>query len=572
MRDRAILRIRIITTLVLLLALGLLVRAYFLQIPGHAFYVAEAKEQYVHTAQNIFNRGTISFTTKQDEQVSAAAIRSGYLLAINPSRIADPLQSYHILERYIDLDQETFVHRATLPQRTYVEIDDKITNDQADSIAEHDLSGVMLYRNQWRYYPGDDLAAQTIGFTGFGENADPVPEGLYGLERYYDDVLERDNESLSVNFFAEIFSNLGSLVVADQDGERGDVVTSIEPTVARMLESELNSVQDEYGSKMTGGIIMDPHTGAIYAMGVVPGYDNNDRSGVSIQQFRNPLVQDVYEFGSIMKALTMAAGIDAGVVKPSTTYYDSGELTLDGYTIRNYDGRGRGEVSMQEVLNQSLNTGVSYIVDTMGMQRFREYFLGLQLGEETGIDLPSETNGLVDNLDSPRKIEYATASYGQGIAMTPVATIRALATLANRGKMVTPHLAESIVYENGRVQELEYPEGEQIFRPETTETVSRMLTRVVDEALAGGDVALPHFTVAAKTGTAQMADPVNGGYAEEEFFHSFFGYFPAYEPRFIVLLYTVEPQGVRYASETLTDPFMDITSFLLNYYQISPDR
>lgn len=572
MRDRAILRIRIITTLVLLLALGLLVRAYFLQIPGHAFYVAEAKEQYVHTAQNIFNRGTISFTTKQDEQVSAAAIRSGYLLAINPSRIADPLQSYHILERYIDLDQETFVHRATLPQRTYVEIDDKITNDQADSIAEHDLSGVMLYRNQWRYYPGDDLAAQTIGFTGFGENADPVPEGLYGLERYYDDVLERDNESLSVNFFAEIFSNLGSLVVADQDGERGDVVTSIEPTVARMLESELNSVQDEYGSKMTGGIIMDPHTGAIYAMGVVPGYDNNDRSGVSIQQFRNPLVQDVYEFGSIMKALTMAAGIDAGVVKPSTTYYDSGELTLDGYTIRNYDGRGRGEVSMQEVLNQSLNTGVSYIVDTMGMQRFREYFLGLQLGEETGIDLPSETNGLVDNLDSPRKIEYATASYGQGIAMTPVATIRALATLANRGKMVTPHLAESIVYENGRVQELEYPEGEQIFRPETTETVSRMLTRVVDEALAGGDVALPHFTVAAKTGTAQMADPVNGGYAEDEFFHSFFGYFPAYEPRFIVLLYTVEPQGVRYASETLTDPFMDITSFLLNYYQISPDR
>lgn len=572
MRNRAILRIRIITTLVLLLALGLMVRAYFLQIPGHTFYIAEAKEQYVHTAQNIFNRGTISFTTKEGERMSAAAVRSGYLLAVNPARINDPERVFTRLESYVDLDKETFLHRATLPKRTYVEIDDEVTSDQADAVADEDLSGVMLYRNQWRYYPGDDLAAQTIGFTGLVEDNDLVPRGRYGLERYYEHVLTRDNESLSVNFFAEIFSNLGSLVVTTEDEERGDVVTSIEPTVARMLENELHSVQDEYGSKITGGIIMDPYTGEIYAMEAVPGYNNNDRSGVSIEQFRNPLVQDVYEFGSIMKALTIAAGIDSGAVSPGTTYYDAGEITLDGYTIRNFDGRGRGEVDMQEVLNQSLNTGVSFIVDTMGTKRFREYFHGLQLGTETGIDLPNEAHGLVSNLDSPRKIEYATASYGQGIATTPIATIRALATLANGGEMVTPHVARAIEYENGRTRVIDPPAGEQVFTSETTETVSRMLTNVVDEALAGGDVALPHYTVAAKTGTAQMADPENDGYAEDKFLHSFFGYFPAYEPRFIVLLYTVEPQGVRYASETLTDPFMDITSFLLNYYQVPPDR
>jgi cell division protein FtsI/penicillin-binding protein 2 len=207
----------------------------------------------------------------------------------------------------------------------------------------------------------------------------------------------------------------------------------------------------------------------------------------------------------------------------------------------------------------------------MGTSKFRDYFLGLQIGNKTGIDLPGETEGLVSNLHSPRKIEYATASYGQGIATTPIGTIRALASLASGGKVVTPHLARSIVYENGEVETIDPPEPKQVFSSETTETVSRMLVTVVDEALAGGNVALPHYTVAAKTGTAQMADP-NGGYYDDRYFHSFFGYFPAYDPRFIVLLYTVEPKGVRYASETLTDPFMDITSFLLNYYQVPPDR
>jgi len=553
------------------LALGLLVRAYFLQIPGHAFYIAEAKEQYVHTAQNIFNRGTVSFTTKTGEQMSAAAIRSGYLLAVNPSRIGNPEETYAVIEEYVDLDKETFLHRATLPERTYVEIDDQVTTEEADFIVEQDLSGVMLYRNQWRYYPGDDLAAQTIGFTGFVDGEQTVPVGLYGLERYYEPILTRDNESLSVNFFAEIFSNLGSLVVNNSDERRGDVITSMEPTVTRMLEKELYSVQDKYGSKLSGGIVMDPQTGEIFAMSVVPGYNNNDRSGVGIEQFRNPLVQDVYEFGSIIKPLTMAAGIDSGVVSPSTTYYDAGHLTLDGYTISNYDGRGRGTVPMQQILSQSLNTGVSFIVDTMGTSKFRDYFLGLQIGNKTGIDLPGETEGLVSNLHSPRKIEYATASYGQGIATTPIGTIRALASLASGGKVVTPHLARSIVYENGEVETIDPPEPKQVFSSETTETVSRMLVTVVDEALAGGNVALPHYTVAAKTGTAQMADP-NGGYYDDRYFHSFFGYFPAYDPRFIVLLYTVEPKGVRYASETLTDPFMDITSFLLNYYQVPPDR
>ena len=208
----------------------------------------------------------------------------------------------------------------------------------------------------------------------------------------------------------------------------------------------------------------------------------------------------------------------------------------------------------------------------MGKEKFREYFLNYKLGSETGIDLPNEAFGLVDNLNSPREVEYATASFGQGIAMTPIAVTRALATLANGGKLVTPHLAKRIEYDNGNVKEIKYPEGARVLSEETSEEISRMLTTVVDDALRNGNDSLPHHTIGAKTGTAQIPDPVNGGYYEDKFLHSFFGYFPAFEPRFIVFMYTVEPHGVKYASETLTTPFMEITRFLINYYSIPPDR
>ncbi|MCA9359608.1 penicillin-binding protein 2, partial [Candidatus Kaiserbacteria bacterium] len=396
--------------------------------------------------------------------------------------------------------------------------------------------------------------------------------GKYGLERQYDNVLFEKRQVMSVNFFAELFSNLGEIVYKKEDNSTGDIVTTLEPSVSRMLDSVLQEANDKYESNLTGAIIMRPHTGEIVAMNAVPGFDLNDRKDATIDQFQNPLVENVYEFGSTIKALTVAAGLDSGAITPYSTYYDSGSIVLDKFTIRNYDGKGRGTVPMQEILNQSLNTGVSWIVTQMGKEKFREYFLNYKLGSESGIDLPNESYGLIENLNSPRDVEYATVSFGQGIAMTPIAATRALATLANGGRLVTPHLVTSIEYDSGESKEIRYPEGNQVLSEETSEEISRMLTTVVDDALRGGTVAMPHHTIAAKTGTAQIPDPVNGGYYEDKFLHSFFGYFPAFEPEFIVFMYTVEPKGVGYASETLTEPFMDIAQFLINYYSIPPDR
>lgn len=572
MRAKAVIRIRIITGVVLIIAAVLLVRLYILQIDKHEVFAAQANQQYVHTVQNVFNRGSIFLTTRDGERVSAASVRSGFVLAINPQQINKPEHHFAHLEPHIDIDKETFIHRANLPERTYVEIATRVLSQQAEEIRELELSGVMLYRNQWRYYPGDSLAAQTIGFVAHGSDPSEPIQGRYGLERQYENVLGRNNHALAINLFAEIFGHISGVEGEEGTNTPGHVITTLEPTVSRMLDNVLYDLHQKYTATYTGGIIMDPQTGAVRAMSHIPNFNNNDRRGASIAQFRNPLVENVYEFGSIVKAITIAAGIDSDTITPQSRYYDTGAIEIDRFTIRNFDGRARGDVTMQDVLNNSLNTGVSYIVDQMGTANFRQYLINLGFAEPSGVDLPNDAGGLTGNLNSPRRVEYATASFGQGVALTPMAMIRALAALGNGGSLVTPHIVQAIEYEDGYTESMVPEATPGVFRAETSDTISRMLTNTVDEALRGGTVALPNHTVGAKTGTAQIPNPEIGGYYEDRFLHSFFGYFPAYEPEFIVLLYTIDPKGVQYASESLTDPFMDITNFLINYYEVLPDR
>ena len=227
---------------------------------------------------------------------------------------------------------------------------------------------------------------------------------------------------------------------------------------------------------------------------------------------------------------------------------------------------------MQEVLNQSLNTGMVFVEQKLGKEKLKEYLLSYGIANKTGIDLPNETSGLVSNLNSPREIEYANAAFGQGIALTPIALIRALTSLSNGGNLVVPPIVKEIKYNNGTSKQMPYPTTPTKITKETSEMITSMLVGVMDKAIKGGLGKLEHFSVAVKTGTAQVADNTTGGYYEDRHTHSFFGYFPAYDPKFIVFLYAINPKGVPYAATTWSDPFLDITKFLLNYYEVPPDR
>ena len=567
-RNNFKIRTRVILGAVLLVALLLVVRLYFLQVVHGAQYRTEATDQYVSTSGGFYDRGSIYFEDKNSLKVRGATIRTGFLLAIKPVEISDPTKVYEVLAPYLEIDEETFFARATKENDPYEQVASRLSEADANAIREADLDGVLLVPEHWRYYPSGSLAAHTLGFVAYdGEELN----GRYGLERHFDDVLARGSSSLYINFFAELFTNIRDVVFVPVNKREGNIITTLEPEVQLRLEQILLETKNKWNSKFTAGVVIDPQTGEIRAMAVSPSFDLNDFSNTETADFANPIVERVYEMGSIMKPLTMAAGLDSAAIATDSTYNDRGSITLDTYTISNFDGRARGVVPMQEILSQSLNTGVAHIVSKMGKDEFRRYMYRYGINEETGIDLPNEARNLTENLNSPRDVEYATASFGQGIAVTPMTMVRALSILPD-GYAEQPHVVAKIEPTSGLPHAFDYSDvREKILDEETVEDVTRMLVKVVDEALLGGDVKMEHYSIAAKTGTAQIASP-HGGYYDDRYLHSFFGYFPAYDAKYLVFLMNVEPKDVQYASQTLTYPFIEMTQFLINYYDIPPDR
>ncbi len=571
MRTHLAFRTRLIGVFFILVAILLIGRLYIVQIVHGAAYRENATAQYVQQSPDTLNRGNIYFTTKDGTLVAAAVMQSGFRIAITPADIEDSKAAYSAMNAITPIDRERFESSVKKVNDPYEEVAFRVSNEAGKKIRTLKLKGVLLVQDQWRTYPGQDLAAQAVGFVGYkGDKR----VGVYGLERQYESTLIETTTGLYVNPFAEIFANVGALLAKDPASRQGDIITSIEPSVQAELEKVLDTTMKTYTPKMAGGIVMDPKTGEIRAMGMRPGFNPNTYNTVdNAAVFVNPLVEGRYELGSIMKPLTVAAGIDSGVITPRSTYYDAGCMERSTKTICNYDHKARNTVEMQEVLNQSLNLGVTYIVDKMGHSSFTDYMKAFGFGSKTGIDLPNEVVGDISTLAEGNgpAVNYAAASFGQGVSVSPIAMTRALAALANEGVMPNPHVVTGVRYESGITRDIVASSGVQVLKPETARTVSLMLTEVFDDALLKGKYKMEHYSIAAKTGTAQIAIP-GQGYYDDRYLHSFFGYFPAQDPRMIVFLFTVEPHGAEFASATLADPFDDLAKFLINYYDIPPDR
>lgn len=563
-------RIRIVFVFILFVVFLISGKLYLVQIVNAENYSEKADRQYISPNYEPFDRGAIYFSTKDGNIISAATLKSGFILFINPSLIQDSEFVYNKLSKILKINREDFILKASKKNDPYEEIMNHLDESDAEKIEKEKIEGVGVFKEKWRVYPGKNLSAQTLGFLGY---IDKDFAGRYGLERFYNETLSRNSKNAYSNFFAEIFSTVKKTIDKEKELE-GNIITTIEPSVEAKLEKTLEGISNKWQSKQVGGIIMNPKNGEIYAMAVFPSFDLNlSRKEKDISIFSNPLVESVYEMGSIIKPLTMASGIDFGAVTAKTTYEDKGFLELDKKRISNFDGKARGVVSMQEVLSQSLNTGVAFVAKKMGNENLAKYFKNFGFGNETGIDLPSEAHGLIDNLDSKLDVEFATASFGQGIALTPIETVRALSVLGNGGYLITPHLVKRIDYEIGISKEpFGQEEPKQVIKKETSEEITRMLVEVVDKALVGGAIKEERFSIAAKTGTAQIAKSDGGGYYKDRYLHSFFGYFPAFDPKFLIFLYHLEPKGVDYASQTLAYPFSDLVQFLIGYYEVPPDR
>jgi len=570
MRAQFRIRIRFVLAFIVLVSLLIVVRLYSVQIIDGQEYAQKADRQFASGGSGLFDRGSIYFTRKDGTLISAATLQTGFLVAINPQTLSNPESAYLAITTIASssLSHDAFLAAAEKKSQVYVEVAHHLSDSSGQALSALKIPGVQVLRERWRYYPGDILAVQSIGIVSYGSG--DVLAGQTGLEKKYDDTLLRSGDSLYKNFFAELFSNVGNLLVSPEDAREGDIVTTIEPDVQTRLESDIAKVNEKYSSKESGGIIMDPSTGAILAIASYPSYDANARQDVDPALLGNPLVEHVHEFGSIMKPITMTSALDAGVVTPETTYNDTGCITVNNYPICNWDLKARGVVPMKQIIVQSLNVGASWLATEMGQDTFRSYFTKI-FGQKTDIDLPSEIGALIGNLSKPQQVGYDTAAFGQGIAVTPIQMIRALGALANNGVMVQPHLVSAVRLSSGIERKLDWQKRVPVFSATAVRGTTEMMTALVDEKLEEGKAIIPTMSVAAKTGTAQLTTP-SGGYYTDRFFHSFVGFFPSYNPRFIILLYTNDPQGVQYASETLDATFLDLTHFLIDYYAVPPDR
>lgn len=522
-------------------------------------------------------RGDVYVSYKDGSRILAATDREYYELVINNRNLVDRENLRDYLDERTSYDGARLDAILQKKNDPYEILKSRISEEEAESFIASPFRGVELHERSERYYPLDDLVQEVVGFVSFQED---VLLGTYGLEKYYDTILRTNTQGRESSMFLSLFGDKQEQVSGTEEtaiekniAKEGSLVTTIEPQVQEQLLSELDAVDERFGSQYSAGIIMDPTSGQVVAMGSTKRFDPNENK----QHYRNVIIEDRYEFGSIMKPLTVAMALDAGAIDADFQYNDRGFMKLNQRTINNYDRQGRGPgTTLQTILSQSLNTGAATIAIKLGADTFIEYVDALGLSKETGVDLPYEVYGNTENIDTGREVELATASFGQGIAVTLVEMARAWGSLANDGIVKTPYVVDMIEYGDLIPSRNIPPGGDQrVFDIETTQQVTDMLISIVDDTATFQSYSLPKHSIAIKTGTAQLARPA-GGYYDDEFLHTIAGYFPAQaqvgDQQFVMIIFTYQPQGAQYSSTTLKDAFFNVTQFMISYYNLTPDR
>lgn len=452
------------------------------------------------------------------------------------------------------------------PERKWVPLWRDIDQETKDKIDELNIIGLGFDRYQRRYYPEASMSAHLLGFVGHDEAGNR--KGYFGLEGYYDLELEgrpgrviqeRDaiGRPILIGFFDRWLSRQGR-----------NIHLHLDRSIQHKVEAHLIDGIERYGAVSGEVLIMDPHTGAVIASASYPNYHPGDIGSYPTEYYKNPVIANAYEPGSTFKTLVMAAGIDAGVISPSTVCDSTcdGAVNISGYRIRTWDDQYFSGRDMTEVLTKSDNVGMIFVARQLGQQRFLDYINAFGFGELTQIDLQEEATARLRSRWS--EIDIATASFGQGIAVTGVQMVQAISTIANGGNLMQPQIVAKVEDEN-RMIEIQPRKIRRVISPESAEQVTQMMVNSASYGEASWTV-LKDYKIAGKTGTAQI--PVDGRYAEDKTIASFIGFAPADDPKFAMIVKLQETTSSPWAAETAAPIWYDIARDLFLHYNIPPSR
>lgn len=432
-------------------------------------------------------------------------------------------------------------------------------------IAGLKISGLGTEATYRRDYPEASMAASLVGFVGSDKAGNS--KGYFGIEGFYDfelrgkpGVLRQERDASGKPILIGQFEEL--------DAKEGrHLILHLDRAVQRIAEKTLKKGLEMYGALSGEVIIMNPKNGALLAMTSLPSYDPGYFKEYDQSLFKNPAVSEFYEPGSTFKVITMAAALDTKAVKPETLCeICDGPVRISGYTIETWDDKYHPNSSMKEVIQFSDNIGMVFAVSKLGKEDLLKYLSLFGIGEKSGIDLEEEASPVLRAEKEWKEIDLATSAFGQGIAVTGIQMVRAVAAIANKGIINTPRVVDKVIGE--KTIEVDYKKGRRVISEETAQQMTEMLVNAVDKGEAKWAKPIG-YKIAGKTGTSQI--PVAGHYDKEKTIASFIGFAPADDPRFIMLVKLREPKSSPWGSETAAPLWFSIAKDLLLYYGIQPN-
>jgi len=533
-------RINLIFFLFLIFGAAIISRLIFLQILNRNFYKALSQGLHTSFQETQIERGEIFL---KDGEPLAINIDLPFVFA-SPRKIEKLEETAEALSQILNLDKNSVLEKLK-KDNFYSLLKRKLTQKEVDDLKKSKFAGVYLEEEKVRYYPQENLASQLIGFLG------AQGTGQYGLEESFNDILENGQ---------------------DTEAKKGpDLILTIDYNIQFKAEKLLQEAKENLEIESGQIIVIEPNSGKILTLAHFPNFNPNQYEKYAKEEnleiFKNSVTQKLFEPGSVFKPMTMAGALNEGKITPETTYHDPGEIKIGGYKIYNYARRTYpGELTMTNVLEKSINTGAVFAETQLGEALFLNYIEKFGFFEKTGIDLP-EVYSENEEFKKGYEINFATASFGQGIEMTPIQLARAYCAIANGGKLIKPYLVEKILENGTLLNEIEPEISSSIISSKTSRQLTAMLVSVVENGFAKS-AKIPGYYIAGKTGTAQVAE--GGVYSPDKSIQTFVGFAPAFDPKFLILIKLDNPE-TKTAEYSAVPIFHALSEYIIHYWQIPPD-
>ena len=557
-------RVFIVATLLIALFAMVSVKALELQILDRERAFKIARKQHHGTSTLLPRRGKI-FDRNGKELAVNIDVKSVYA---NPKKVTNPSETAKILSEKLNLSQKKILDRVS-SDKSFVWIKRLADSESVEELQNLDITGLGYIPEPKRIYPNGHLLGQVIGIT----DIDSI--GIEGIEYRYDRLLTGKTRKITLKRDArghKILNDPSEIQEIDQYKTSGhDIVLTIDSQIQYIVERQLKEGIEEVGGEKGMAIIMNPETGEVLAMASYPFLDPNNFSQFPEVNRRNLPIWYAHEPGSTMKVFLASSALDDKKVNPNSKFNcENGRRRIGSAVIR--DIKPRGTLTVAEIVKYSSNIGASKIGELLGRDKYYKYLNKFGFGKTTGIGLPGESSGI---LAAPRKwgpIELATISFGQGISVTSLQLVTALSAIANGGYLMKPYVIEKIVGPDGNVIEQNSPEVvTRAISYDTSYQMKQIMQGVVENG-TGKKAQIPGFSVAGKTGTAQIPNPKSGGYYSDRYIASFIGFAPVEDPAIVMVVVVEAPRKKTHGGSVAAPIFKQIAEKVLFHMGISPKK